>query len=161
MAKYKLTEIGVLDRENNRTIPAHPANRHWKEYQEWLAEGNTPDPVETLEDAKARRKRELNQERLQQIEGGLEWNGHTWDTDRQSRENLTAMVAYLNSGNPLPDGFTWRDADNVDVPLTKDEVIQFGAAMVQFANSVYKRSWAAKAAVDKATAPDEINTVLL
>jgi hypothetical protein len=46
MAKYKLTESGVLDTETGAHIPNNEGNRHWREYQEWLAEGNTPDPAD-------------------------------------------------------------------------------------------------------------------
>jgi hypothetical protein len=42
MAKYKLTATGV--RWGNRHIPNDEDNLDWQEYQEWLAEGNTPDP---------------------------------------------------------------------------------------------------------------------
>jgi len=46
MAKYKLTEDGVLDTETSANIPDSTGNRHWVEYQEWLGEGNTPDPAD-------------------------------------------------------------------------------------------------------------------
>ena len=44
--KYKLTENGVLDTETGAHIPNAEGNRHWQEYQDWLAEGNTPDPAD-------------------------------------------------------------------------------------------------------------------
>lgn len=47
MTKYKLFKSGsVLDTENNRSFTDR--SPFWKEYQEWLAAGNTPDPAETL-----------------------------------------------------------------------------------------------------------------
>ena len=46
MAKYQLhPDGGVIDTEFGRTIPAAEGNRRWREYQEWLAEGNVPDPM--------------------------------------------------------------------------------------------------------------------
>jgi hypothetical protein len=44
MAKYQLKKTGVIDTETGFIIPDSMDNRHWHEYQEWLAEGNTPDP---------------------------------------------------------------------------------------------------------------------
>jgi hypothetical protein len=44
--KYKLTEDGVIDTETGASIPNAEGNRHWREYQEWLAAGNTPDPAD-------------------------------------------------------------------------------------------------------------------
>ena len=41
---YKLADYGVVDTETGAFIPKAEGNRHWQEYQGWLAEGNTPDP---------------------------------------------------------------------------------------------------------------------
>jgi hypothetical protein len=46
MAKYKLQLAGVKDTEKNLFIPNAQGNLHWQEYQTWLAQGNTPDPVD-------------------------------------------------------------------------------------------------------------------
>lgn len=48
MAKYKLTENGVYDTETGANIPEDDRNRDWMEYQEWLAEPNTPDPADVV-----------------------------------------------------------------------------------------------------------------
>ena len=46
MAEYQLNEGGgVILKAYNMVIPEEPRNRNWREYQQWLAEGNTPDPV--------------------------------------------------------------------------------------------------------------------
>lgn len=71
MTKYKLTENGVKDQETGAYIPNAPGNRHWREYQEWLAEGNIPDPqfseVELIEQAKRQAIEDLNKEMLESI----------------------------------------------------------------------------------------------
>lgn len=46
--KYQLTEGGVLDLETGASIPNAEGNRHWREFQAWLAEdpeNNVPRPV--------------------------------------------------------------------------------------------------------------------
>lgn len=55
MAKYKLTKNGVQDTEHNLSIPEAPGNRHWQEYQAWLAEGNTPDDADPMPEPTATR----------------------------------------------------------------------------------------------------------
>ena len=46
MDTYQL-QIGGSVRKNGRgTIPNDEGNRHWVEYQTWLADGNTPDPAD-------------------------------------------------------------------------------------------------------------------
>ena len=56
MQNYKLlkdrdtNEIsGVLELANNWWIPKDEGNRHYQEYLEWLAEGNTPEPADEEE----------------------------------------------------------------------------------------------------------------
>lgn len=44
MAKYKLSEQGVVDTERGACIPNSDENLDWREYQEWLAAGGVPDP---------------------------------------------------------------------------------------------------------------------
>ena len=44
MAKYKLSGSGVQDTGSKSYIPPSINNAHWRVYQEWLGEGNTPDP---------------------------------------------------------------------------------------------------------------------
>ena len=49
MKRYKLLEDSVFDNLSSHSIPDVPSNRHWQEYQEWLAEGNTPIPIRPSE----------------------------------------------------------------------------------------------------------------
>jgi hypothetical protein len=43
---YQLTSSDcILRLADNAFIPPDPANRDYKEYLAWLAEGNTPDPA--------------------------------------------------------------------------------------------------------------------
>lgn len=44
--KYKLTDNGVIDTETGAFIPIAEGNRHYREYQDWFAAGNKPDPAD-------------------------------------------------------------------------------------------------------------------
>lgn len=45
MAEYQLTPTDIVVRTaDGAIIPNDPGNRDWQEYQQWLADGGTPDP---------------------------------------------------------------------------------------------------------------------
>jgi hypothetical protein len=58
MADYKLIEGGVL--KGGSFIPDSADNRHWQEYQTWLAQGNTPDPADEPTPEEIAREAEAN-----------------------------------------------------------------------------------------------------
>ena len=64
MAEYKLDKNGegVIRTSDNAHIPEDMGNRHWKKYQEWLAEGNAPDPAMDLIERRDARKLEIEVE---------------------------------------------------------------------------------------------------
>lgn len=45
---YQLTHSTTIRTADGAFIPADPANTDWQAYQQWLAEGNTPDPADPL-----------------------------------------------------------------------------------------------------------------
>lgn len=46
MADYALTQSEIVVRTaDNLYIPNDPLNRHRREYEDWLAAGNVPDPA--------------------------------------------------------------------------------------------------------------------
>jgi len=58
MSDYTLAEFGVTRTNDGASIPDDDRNRDWRAYQEWAAEGNTPDPipVPVIDPAVAERK---------------------------------------------------------------------------------------------------------
>jgi len=44
ITSVKALESGYLV-NGNTTVPNDPGNRHYREVQEWIAEGNTPEPM--------------------------------------------------------------------------------------------------------------------
>jgi len=44
MSDYILSEFGVIRASDGASIPESVENRDWREYLEWVDEGNTPTP---------------------------------------------------------------------------------------------------------------------
>lgn len=64
---YTITKDGVISRDSDgASIPKHPGNRDYREYQAWIVEGHTPK-VEQPEDPDVVRTRDADS-RLSQAE---------------------------------------------------------------------------------------------
>ncbi|EOF5635083.1 DUF4376 domain-containing protein [Salmonella enterica] len=113
----------------------------------------TPDMLTAARQAK---HTEINAWRDAQENGSVIFtlNGHRWDCGKASQTRLAPVVAVAKSGM-LPPGFFWTDADNIDVPMTTDELIALEAAMQQNmvlqGFKIHERQRQMKEEVDKLT----------
>ncbi|EGI5344661.1 DUF4376 domain-containing protein, partial [Salmonella enterica subsp. enterica serovar Sandiego] len=113
----------------------------------------TPD---MLTAARQKKRAEINAWRDAQENGSVIFtlNGHRWDCGKASQTRLSPVVAVAKSGM-LPTGFFWTDADNIDVPMTTDELTALEAAMQQNmvlqGFKIHERQRQMKEEVDKLT----------
>ncbi|ECR9321896.1 DUF4376 domain-containing protein [Salmonella enterica] len=113
-------------------------------------------PEFILAAARQKRRAEINAWRDAQENGSVIFtlNGHRWDCGKASQTRLSPVVAVAKSGM-LPPGFFWTDADNIDVPMTTDELIALEAAMQQNmvlqGFKIHERQRQMKEEVDKLT----------
>ncbi|HAF2409446.1 TPA: DUF4376 domain-containing protein [Salmonella enterica] len=89
----------------------------------------TSEMIQAVKDAK---HAEINGWRDVQESGNYPFmlNGHRWDCGKASQSRLAPVVAVARTG-VLPPDFFWTDADNIDVPVTADELTALEAAMQQ------------------------------
>ncbi|ENJ2428551.1 DUF4376 domain-containing protein [Salmonella enterica] len=87
---------------------------------------------EMIQSAKDQKHAEINAWRDAQENGSIIFtlNDHKWDCGKASQTRLAPVVAVAKSG-ALPPDFFWTDADNIDVPMTTDELTALEAAMQQ------------------------------
>ncbi|EBJ4701457.1 DUF4376 domain-containing protein [Salmonella enterica] len=115
-----------------------------------------PVPEYILSAARQKKRAEINAWRDAQENGSVIFtlNGHRWDCGKASQTRLSPVVAVAKSGM-LPPGFFWTDADNIDVPLTTDELTALEAAMQQNmvlqGFKIHERQRQMKEEVDKLT----------
>lgn len=118
---------------------------------------------EMLTAAKAVKRREINNWRDAQENGSIIFtlDSHRWDCGKASQTRLAPVVAVAKSG-ALPPGFFWTDADNIDVPMTADELTALEAAMQQNmvlqGFKIHERQRRMKEEVDKLTDYKAIQT---
>ncbi|HAP0140600.1 TPA: DUF4376 domain-containing protein, partial [Escherichia coli] len=116
---------------------------------------------ELTESARNTKLAEISRWRDSQENGSFifEFNGHRWDAGKASQSRLMPVVAAAGSGT-LPDGFFWTDADNRDVSLTREELIQLNAtmnaAMVAQGFKIHERQRRMKEEVNRLT---ELNAI--
>ncbi|WZX58184.1 DUF4376 domain-containing protein [Salmonella enterica subsp. diarizonae serovar 58:r:z53] len=116
---------------------------------------------EMLTAAKQAKHAEINAWRDAQENGSIIFtlNGHQWDCGKASQTRLAPVVAVAKSG-ALPPGFFWTDADNIDVPVTADELTALEAAMQQNmvlqGFRIHERQRQMKEEVDKLTTMDDV-----
>ncbi|MBA3153548.1 DUF4376 domain-containing protein, partial [Salmonella enterica] len=123
----------------------------------------TPEMVTA---AKAAKHAEINGWRDAQENGSIIFtlNGHRWDCGKASQTRLAPVVAVAKSGI-LPPGFFWTDADNIDVPMTADELTALEAAMQQNmviqGFKIHERQRQMKEEVEKLTDYDAVRNYIV
>lgn len=113
----------------------------------------------SLEKIKVKRKAYINAKRDEAMAAGVEYNGVIFDSDFISQANMARVHTGVNDSWPLPEGFTWRSADNQDIPFTTEDVNNLAHIMLDNGNSIYKDSWVKKKAIDDATTQTEIEAI--
>ena len=82
MADYKLKDGGVIRFIDGAHIPDDPTNSDWMEYQDWLGQGNTPDPADPPPP--------------------LPSNDEIYDIAIKNQKVLKAVVLSINDGTLVP-----------------------------------------------------------
>lgn len=116
-------------------------------------------PASALDAAKARKRADIDAERDRQRYSGVTFNGTRFDSDPVSERNLTGWTSAVAAGIPVPEGFTWRSADNRDIPFTAEDILGLAATMVAKTTACYQRAWQLKALVDAFTDPADYQQV--
>ena len=119
---------------------------------------------EFLESYKRSKYNEININRKNTIESGIEYMNHVWDSDETSRNNLMGAVLGVSSGVLLPDSengyvIKWRTSDNQDIDLTAEQLIGLSTAMLNHVNTSYIKSWKKKSLISSCNTVEEIDSI--
>lgn len=101
-------------------------------------------PEERLARAKALRCAEVNELRQRKIGAGIVALGHTWDADELSLSKLNQTLTVLSRGLTLPPGFVWRTKDNIDIPVTAQDLDTLAFTIFNYGAQVHMASFRKK-----------------
>ena len=123
--------------------------------RQWVIEGNIVRHMNSEEinccclgPAKLQKKSEIGDYRELILASGFFWDEHVYETNDVSRANIIGTVAFILSGVPLPEGFTWRTGDDCNVPHTGPSFLGMFFNAIARLNMIYGVSWNLKQQVD-------------
>ena len=116
-------------------------------------------PVFTLDDAKTRKKEEIELGRDRACVGNVSALDHIWQADEKSQALLNKAIMNVLAGLPLTP--VWRDIDNYDMPITDiSQLVAIAGAIGAQTQNAYITSWGLKAQVNAATTTDQVAAVV-
>lgn len=138
MADYKLTldPNVVIRTSDNANIPNDPDNSDWKIYQEWLAAGNVPDPVD-IEDRRQAQLNKLMQKREQVIEVPIVVNEKSFFMDHRSQGILDQALTVEGLGIRTVFPMNWILADGSVAVVSFEDMKAVASAMSKKVNLTY------------------------
>lgn len=109
--------------------------------------------IETLKEEKYNA---LNARRDQAIASSFTYNQVVFDSDANSLRDITSMAANVALGIPLPEGFSWRAADNSDIVMSDEDVRSFAVAARDHVYGKHLVCRQHKAAIEALTSASEV-----
>ena len=136
MQTVKLQAGGYLV-DGSLSVPNAPGNRHWQAVQEWIAEGNTPEPEFTQAELDAQAvesaKQEVSQLNSEAKLTGILFDGVMCSAEAEDMWGLSSIQGYVASGLSVPFKF---NNGNVLV-LTPSNMVAFQEVWVPFRASFF------------------------
>ncbi|EJU5095856.1 DUF4376 domain-containing protein [Salmonella enterica] len=137
------------------------ANRRADISGRWGFDGENVTDLMTPEKARRMKRDEINRWRDRQENGNVsfDWSGRKWDAGKDTLARITPVLIVASAGK-LPAGFFWTDADDNNVPLNADELIQLNQeiafAMVMQGFKIHERQQKMKQDLEALTRVNDI-----
>jgi Domain of unknown function (DUF4376) len=116
----------------------------------------TAVPKLPLTTVKINAKVAIDKHRDDLISAGFLFNGALFDTDPKALRNISYWHLQVNSGVVLPEGFAWRDANNIEHPADGEFIKALSLAITARGTQLYQASWQNKAAIDALTTVQDV-----
>ena len=111
------------------------------------------------EDYKSRLINAVNDKKNVVLAGGVLWKDIRWDATATSQNAINSYVSAYSAGIALPEGFYWTSFDNTNVPMTGDDMVALGGAIINFVFRIHTRGTALKEEIAAATSMADLNAI--
>lgn len=161
---YKKFRDGVVRLADGAFVPPDTRNVDWREYQSWLANGNTPEPEWSLVESKDRALLRIKAARDAAMEAGFEFEGHVYHSDKDSiRDVQMALNGAQMTTRPVPESIGWklkvREGTKTHHPLTLAKLGALFEALTENMLTIYGREEARMAQILAAATAEEVDGV--
>ena len=114
--------------------------------------------AKTLAETKQAKRFEIERARDLSVNANVTTHGRQWQADERSQKLLSSAITLASSGLPLP--AQWRDAANVNMPITAlSDLLAIAGAMATQTQNAYSKSWIKKAEIDAATTITQVEAI--
>jgi hypothetical protein len=144
MARYELRPKGVFDKDTQTHI--FRTDLAWKEYEQWLAQGNAPDippppePMPLIVRRSEARARIRSLRAIYERNTSVTVNGFTYPCTMASALRIALMLGAFANGVSYPaNGVVWATTDDQAVTLTQTQFRQLAMAMIQKLDAIATR----------------------
>ena len=90
--------------------------------------------------------------------GTFQWNGHTVDADKE-RINGAATGVLIAKAASVEYADVWTLADNSTIPVTGDDILAMGVALVQHVSACHARGRALRQLIYSCTTKEEVEAI--
>lgn len=169
MAEYKQgfdasgALVYILRNSDNAHIPIDETNRDYAAYLQWISAGGIPDapPVITLDDVKAKKLAELQQQKgvaLSAMQYAIGDETYTITLTTQDQLDVQMQIALLQAEGA---GATtiWEVVNNTFMTWTAADLQALQMSGIFHVKSVYANTAALSAAIKAAPDTDTLNTI--
>jgi len=111
----------------------------------------------TLEQLKVSKLKELEVSYSNSIQQNIDYLDTTFQADYESQDLIAKTLTA--SGGVLPDGFAWRDATNVDVSITFDDLQGLANALLIRGQGNWVKYQELKAQANASTTAEELDAI--
>lgn len=87
--------------------------------------------------------------------------GIVWQVPPSAMKSLNEALTLFTAMGSTPEGYEWRDIDDVKHPAALSLLVEIGAARSVQLNSIWQQSWALKDLIDEAKTEEELNAIQL